>query len=138
MSTTLEQTAVIPDLAASEPAVTVSEAAAVRISELIEEEGNYNLKLRVSIHGGGCSGFQYGFAFDTTVGPDDTVFEKTVIDPSEKIPVAHTVSVIVDPLSMMYLQGSQIDYIESLQGAHFTVKNPNAQTTCSCGSSFSI
>lgn len=124
-----------------EQAVSVTDAAALRISELIEEEGNYNLKLRVSITGGGCSGFQYGFAFDQTIRPDDAVFEKTLIDDSQNTNVQEgvlIVSVIVDPLSMMYLQGSQIDYIESLQGAHFTVKNPNAQTTCSCGSSFSI
>jgi iron-sulfur cluster insertion protein len=112
--------------------VSVTDAAARRIQELIVEEGNYNLKLRVYITGGGCSGFKYGFAFDEQMREDDCVAEKEVPDGSM------TISVLVDALSMMYLTGAVIDYIESLQGAHFVVTNPNAQTTCSCGSSFAL
>lgn len=111
-------------------AITFTDAAAKRVQELLAEEGNYNLKLRVYITGGGCSGFQYGFAFDEETKEDDTIVSKEV--------ESTTVEVVVDALSMMYLMGAQIDYQESLQGAHFVVKNPNAQTTCSCGSSFAI
>ncbi|MGE3320345.1 MAG: iron-sulfur cluster insertion protein ErpA [Candidatus Berkiella sp.] len=111
-------------------AITFTDAAAKRVQELLAEEGNYNLKLRVYITGGGCSGFQYGFAFDEETKEDDTIVSKEV--------ESNTVEVVVDALSMMYLMGAQIDYQESLQGAHFVVKNPNAQTTCSCGSSFAI
>lgn len=110
------------------PDITVTPAAVHRIQTLIEEEGNPNLKLRVYITGGGCSGFQYGFAFDEKVRDDDNVIE------SEEAKI----NVLVDALSMMYLTGAEIDYVETLQGAHFTIRNPNAQTTCSCGSSFSI
>ncbi|MBS0288140.1 MAG: iron-sulfur cluster insertion protein ErpA [Proteobacteria bacterium] len=120
--------------------VSLTPAAAKRIQELIIEEGNYNLKLRVYITGGGCSGFQYGFAFDEQIKEDDCVFEKEVsLDEEDGSGQGTmTVNVLVDALSIMYLAGAQIDYTESLQGAHFTVKNPNAQTTCSCGSSFSL
>jgi len=111
-------------------AISFTDAAAKRVQELLVEEGNYNLKLRVYITGGGCSGFQYGFAFDENTKEDDIVVSKEV----ETI----AVEVVVDALSMMYLEGAQIDYQESLQGAHFLVKNPNAQTTCSCGSSFAL
>lgn len=111
-------------------AISFTDAAAARVKELLTEEGNYNLKLRVYITGGGCSGFQYGFAFDEETKEDDTIVSKEIEDT--------TVQVVVDALSMMYLMGAQIDYQESLQGAHFLVKNPNAQTTCSCGSSFAI
>lgn len=121
--------------------VTFTMAAAKRIQSLIKEEGNYNLKLRVYITGGGCSGFQYGFAFDEAVRDDDAVIEKEVpLDDEEggSGGEAFKVNVVIDALSIMYLMGAEIDYIESLQGAHFTVKNPNAQTTCSCGSSFAL
>ncbi|MGD9593137.1 MAG: iron-sulfur cluster insertion protein ErpA [Candidatus Berkiella sp.] len=120
--------------------ISLSDAAAKRIRELIIEEGNYNLKLRVYITGGGCSGFQYGFAFDEQIKEDDCIVEQEVLpeDDDSSGEGAMTVSVVVDALSIMYLAGAQIDYTESLQGAHFTVKNPNAQTTCSCGSSFSL
>lgn len=119
----------------TEPAVSFTQAAAQRVKELIQEEGNYNLKLRVYITGGGCSGFQYGFAFDEAMKPDDYVVEKEVVDENKE---PFNVRVVIDALSIMYLAGAQIDYQESLQGAHFTVKNPNAQTTCSCGSSFAL
>lgn len=117
-----------------EAAISFTDAAAKRVQELLVEEGNYNLKLRVYITGGGCSGFQYGFAFDENVKEDDTIVGKEVSFGDEKL----TVEVVIDALSMMYLMGAQIDYQESLQGAHFLVKNPNAQTTCSCGSSFAL
>ncbi len=116
--------------------VTITQAAVKRVQELIVEEGNYNLKLRVYITGGGCSGFQYGFAFDENTKPDDCVIEEEVED--ESTGGMMVVSVVIDALSIMYLTGGEIDYKENLQGAHFTVKNPNAQTTCSCGSSFSL
>jgi len=118
-----------------------TDAAARRIQELIVEEGNYNLKLRVYITGGGCSGFQYGFAFDENTRPDDCVVEKEIpVEEGEGTSGSGTmtVNVVIDALSIMYLNGAEIDYVESLQGAHFTVRNPNAQTTCSCGSSFSL
>ncbi|MBS0288478.1 MAG: iron-sulfur cluster insertion protein ErpA [Proteobacteria bacterium] len=130
------------------PPVSLTPAAARRIQELIIEEGNNNLKLRVYITGGGCSGFQYGFAFDEETRPDDCVIEKEVsimqdeAPPEEEDGAAGSgiikVNLLIDALSIMYLTGAEIDYIENLQGAHFTVKNPNAQTTCSCGASFSL
>jgi iron-sulfur cluster insertion protein len=118
------------------PPIDLSQAAAERVRELILGEKNDKLKLRVYITGGGCSGFQYGFAFDEIDRPDDTLIQKTLTTDDSN--GAMVVNMVVDALSMMYLQGALIDYTESLQGAHFAVKNPNAQTTCSCGSSFSI
>lgn len=103
-----------------------SDAAASKVKSLIDEEGNDELALRVYVTGGGCSGFQYGFSFDETVNEDDTVVEK------------NGVRLLVDSLSYPYLVGSEVDYKESLQGAQFVIKNPNASTTCGCGSSFSI
>lgn len=106
--------------------ISLTDSAARKIRELIDEEGNPNLVLRVSISGGGCSGFQYGFAFEETIEEDDTVIDN------------HSVRVVVDPISLQYLDGSAVDYKEALQGAHFLVTgNPNAKTTCGCGSSFS-
>lgn len=99
--------------------------AALKVKALIEEEGNPALKLRVFITGGGCSGFQYGFTFDENVGEDDTVVEKC------------GVTLLVDPMSFQYLDGAEIDYTEGLEGAQFVIRNPNATTTCGCGSSFS-
>ncbi len=121
-------------------ALSLSMTAAKRIRELIIEEGNYNLKLRVYITGGGCSGFQYGFAFDEQIKEDDCIIEQEVQADEDDTSGEGTITVcvLVDALSIMYLNGAQIDYKESLQGAHFTVTNPNAQTTCSCGSSFSL
>ena len=100
--------------------------AVAKVRELIEEEGNPELKLRVFISGGGCSGFQYGFTFDELVNDDDFVVDKS------------GVQFLVDTMSYQYLIGAEIDYIDSFEGSQFTIKNPNAQTTCGCGSSFSV
>ncbi|WP_036573648.1 iron-sulfur cluster insertion protein ErpA [Nitrosomonas cryotolerans] len=107
-------------------ALLFTDNAATKVKQLIEEEGNDNLKLRVFISGGGCSGFQYGFTFDELVNEDDTVIEKD------------GVKLLVDPMSFQYLIGAEIDYQENLQGAQFTIKNPGASSTCGCGSSFSV
>ena len=103
-----------------------TEAAAGKVSGLIEDEQNPNLKLRVYISGGGCSGFSYGFTFDETQNDDDTVVTK------------EGVTLLVDSMSFQYLVGAKIDYLEDLQGARFVIENPNATTTCGCGSSFSV
>ncbi len=103
-----------------------TEAAAAKVSGLIEDEQNPNLKLRVYISGGGCSGFSYGFTFDETQNEDDTVVTK------------EGVTLLVDSMSFQYLVGAKIDYLEDLQGARFVIENPNATTTCGCGSSFSV
>jgi len=100
-------------------------AAAAKVASLIEEEGNPELMLRVYIQGGGCSGFQYGFTFEENVQEGDTEV------------VTDGVKLLVDPMSMAYLTGAEIDYSEGLQGAQFVIRNPNATTTCGCGSSFS-
>ena len=100
-------------------------AAAAKVRELIREEGNPLLKLRVYIQGGGCSGFQYGFEFDEQQSEDDFAV------------ATDEVTLLVDPLSLQYLVGAQVDYTESLHGAQFVIRNPNAKTTCGCGSSFS-
>ena len=99
--------------------------AATKVKALIEEEGNADLKLRVFVSGGGCSGFQYGFTFDEMTNDDDTIVEK------------NGVQLLVDPMSYQYLVGAEIDYTDSLEGSQFVIKNPNATTTCGCGSSFS-
>ncbi|MAZ79003.1 MAG: iron-sulfur cluster insertion protein ErpA [Legionellales bacterium] len=103
-----------------------SVAAASKVKELIEDEGNDALMLRVFISGGGCSGFQYGFTFDEEVGEGDTVVEN------------EGVKLLVDPMSFQYLSGAEIDYSEGMEGAQFVIRNPNASTTCGCGSSFSV
>jgi len=102
-----------------------SEAAAMKVKQLIDEEGNAALKLRVFVQGGGCSGFQYGFTFDEEINEDDTVMDK------------NGVQLLIDSMSYQYLVGAEIDYKEDLEGAQFVIKNPNATTTCGCGSSFS-
>ena len=102
-----------------------SDSAAGKVKELIEEEGNPALKLRVFVTGGGCSGFQYGFTFDEEVNEDDTTMEK------------NGVTLLIDPMSFQYLVGAEIDYSEGLEGAQFVIRNPNATSTCGCGSSFS-
>ena len=107
-------------------AITLSERAANKVRELITEEEEPNLKLRVFITGGGCSGFQYGFSFDEEAAEDDAFIERD------------GVTVLVDPLSYPYLAGSEVDYSEGLEGSRFVVNNPNAVTTCGCGASFSI
>lgn len=101
-------------------------AAAAKVRELIAEEGNPALKLRVYIQGGGCSGFQYGFEFDEASEDGDVAV------------VTDQVTLLVDPLSLQYLQGATVDYVESLHGAQFTIRNPNARSTCGCGSSFTV
>lgn len=102
-----------------------TDSAAGKVKSLIEEEGNSNLKLRVFVSGGGCSGFQYGFTFDEAVNDGDTAVEK------------NGVTLLIDPMSYQYLVGAEIDYTEGLEGAQFVIRNPNATTTCGCGSSFS-
>jgi len=101
-----------------------SEAAAMKVKQLIDEEGNAALKLRVFVQGGGCSGLQYGFEFDEQVQDGDTCVENL------------GVKLLVDPMSVQYLTGAEIDYREGLEGAQFVIRNPNATTTCGCGSSF--
>jgi len=103
-----------------------TDAAAAKVRELVAEEGNPNLKLRVYISGGGCSGFQYGFTFDEASDADDLALENG------------GVTLVVDPLSLQYLMGAEVDYAESLAGAQFVIRNPNAKTTCGCGSSFTV
>lgn len=103
-----------------------SDAAAAKVKELITEDENPNLKLRVYVTGGGCSGFSYGFTFDEKINPGDTVIEK------------NSVTMVVDAMSLQYLVDGTVDYIDGLEGSRFLVNNPNATTTCGCGSSFSI
>ena len=105
--------------------INFTDSAAQKVAQLIEEEGNPDLKLRVFVQGGGCSGFQYGFTFDEIVNEDDTSMEK------------NGVTLLIDSMSYQYLVGAEIDYKDDLEGAQFVIKNPNAQSTCGCGSSFS-
>ncbi|HWH46294.1 MAG TPA: iron-sulfur cluster insertion protein ErpA [Burkholderiales bacterium] len=102
-----------------------TDSAASKVKQLIDEEGNPSLKLRVFVTGGGCSGFQYGFTFDEAVNEDDTSMEK------------NGVMLLIDAMSFQYLAGAEIDYQEGIEGAQFVIKNPNATSTCGCGSSFS-
>jgi iron-sulfur cluster insertion protein len=108
------------------PALVFTDAAAAKVGELIREENNPGLKLRVFVSGGGCSGFQYGFTFDENIEEGDTCVEN------------QGVRLLVDPMSFQYLMGAEIDYREGLEGAQFVIRNPNASTTCGCGSSFSV
>lgn len=108
------------------PPVVFTDAAAHKVGELIRDEDNPNLKLRVFISGGGCSGFQYGFTFDEAVEDGDSQVEN------------QGVTLVVDPMSVQYLMGAEIDYKEDLSGAQFIIRNPNAQTTCGCGQSFTV
>jgi iron-sulfur cluster insertion protein len=103
-----------------------SDSAADKVKALIVEEGNDDLKLRVFVTGGGCSGLQYGFTFDEITNEDDTILEK------------NGVHLLIDPMSYQYLIGAEIDYTEGLEGAQFVIKNPGATSTCGCGSSFSV
>lgn len=103
-----------------------TDSAANKVQELILEEGNPELKLRVFVSGGGCSGFQYGFTFDEIANEDDTQLVK------------NGVTLLIDPMSYQYLVGAEIDYSEGLEGSQFVIKNPNATSTCGCGSSFSV
>jgi iron-sulfur cluster insertion protein len=120
-------------LAEMQPII-ITENAANKIWELITEEENFQLKLRVFITGGGCSGFQYGFSFDETINEDDTVIVKeSGKDQNNNI---IKVQLLVDPMSLVYLVGAEIDYKSDLTGEQFIIRNPNAKTTCGCGSSF--
>ncbi len=111
--------------AATQDPLLFTDSAANKVKELIEEEGNADLKLRVFVSGGGCSGFQYGFSFEEEVNEDDTVLNK------------NGVQLLIDPMSFQYLAGAEIDYQEGVGGSQFVIRNPNATTTCGCGSSFS-
>ena len=116
----------IQNLAEEMPAPLIfTDSAADKVKQLVDEEGNPELKLRVFVQGGGCSGFQYGFTFDEVINDDDTQMNK------------NGVTLLIDAMSLQYLGGAEIDYKEDLQGAQFVIKNPNATTTCGCGSSFS-
>lgn len=110
----------------NEEPIKFSENAASKVSEMLAEEGNAELNLRVYVTGGGCSGFQYGFTFDETINDDDTRVER------------NGVTVVIDPMSLQYLSGAEIDYTENVSGSQFVIRNPNATTTCGCGSSFSV
>jgi iron-sulfur cluster insertion protein len=114
------------DLQAPPAAIIFTDSAAAKVKDLLIEEGNDNLKLRVFVQGGGCSGFQYGFTIDEDVNEDDTTLEK------------NGVALLVDPMSFQYLVGAEIDYKEDIEGSQFVIRNPNATTTCGCGSSFSV
>src|SRR5699024_10025248 len=109
-----------------EDALVFTDAAALKVGELIAEEGNANLKLRVYVSGGGCSGFQYGFSFDENVDDDDAQIEK------------QGVTLLIDPMSALYLSGAEIDFSDGVEGAQFVIRNPNAATTCGCGNSFAV
>lgn len=127
----------------STSAIIFSDNAAKKVYELICEENNFELKLRVYIQGGGCSGFSYGFAFEEKVNEGDTVIEKKLQkedDQDEGGSGSGTglVRLVVDPISFQYLMGAEIDYRDDEKGAHFVIRNPNAKTTCGCGSSFSV
>ena len=115
-----------PVWSGAESALNFTDAAAEKVGQLIRDEGNSQLKLRVYIQGGGCSGFQYGFTFDEEIQDGDTQVEN------------QGVTLVVDPLSVQYLSGAEIDYRDDLTGARFIIRNPNATTTCGCGSSFSV
>lgn len=106
--------------------ITITESATVKLKDILAEESNTNLKLRIFVQGGGCSGMSYGFTLDETANDDDFVLNES------------DVSILVDSMSGQYLQGATIDYKDDLMGSSFTIINPNAQTTCGCGSSFSI
>ena len=118
--------AATPDVNEVPAPLVFTDSAADKVKQLIEEEGNPELKLRVFVQGGGCSGFQYGFTFDEDTNEDDTTMSK------------NGVTLLIDSMSYQYLVGAEIDYKEDLQGAQFVIKNPNATTTCGCGSSFSV
>ena len=107
--------------------LTVTESAVAKIQDILAEENNQALKLRVFVQGGGCSGFSYGFTFDEIKNEDDFEF-----------PIGTEYNMVIDAMSMQYLQGAKIDYQEDITGSQFVIKNPNAQSTCGCGSSFSV
>jgi iron-sulfur cluster insertion protein len=120
--------AIVETPAFDEPPVPIvfTDSAASKVAELVAEEGNPDLKLRVFVQGGGCSGFQYGFTFDEVTNEDDTQMNK------------NGVTLLIDAMSLQYLVGAEIDYKDDLEGSQFVIRNPNATTTCGCGSSFSV
>lgn len=120
------------DISPATSDIQFSVSAADKVAELIKEENNFNLNLRVSISGGGCSGFQYGFSFDEEINEDDTVITQKCSDGSS------SVKLLIDSMSYQYLHDAEIDYIQGIQGEQFVIRNPNAKTTCGCGSSFSM
>lgn len=120
------------DISPTTSDIRFSVSAADKVAELIREENNFALNLRVSITGGGCSGFQYGFSFDEEVHDDDTIVIQHCSDGTT------AVKLLVDSMSYQYLHDAEIDYIQGIQGEQFVIRNPNAKTTCGCGSSFSI
>lgn len=122
----MSDTATVETATPTEDVLIFTDAAAGKVRELIEQEGAPGLKLRVFVSGGGCSGFQYGFTFDEQVEDGDSVVEKD------------GVQVLVDPMSSIYLAGAEVDFVDGLQGEQFVIRNPNATTTCGCGSSFGI
>ncbi|WP_066092689.1 iron-sulfur cluster insertion protein ErpA [Xanthomonas massiliensis] len=126
MSTLVSLPNAAPGYQSLERPLDFTPAAAAKVRELIAEEGNADLALRVYIQGGGCSGFQYGFEFDENRAEDDLAVQ------------TDGVVLLVDPLSLQYLMGAEVDYTEGLTGAQFVIRNPNARTTCGCGSSFSV
>src|SRR5882757_4861129 len=125
MSAVADNIITSPDVDAPPPPRVFTDSAASKVKELVDEEGNPDLKLRVFVQGGGCSGFQYGFTFDEVMNEDDTAMEK------------EGVTLLIDAMSYQYLVGAEIDYKDDLEGAQFVIKNPNATSTCGCGSSFS-
>jgi len=126
MSTLVELSLATPGYQSLERPLDFTASAAAKARELITEEGNPALKLRVYIQGGGCSGFQYGFEFDEHQSEEDVQVN------------TDGVGLLIDPLSLQYLMGATVDYVENLNGAQFTIRNPNAKTTCGCGSSFTV
>ncbi len=120
------------DISPTTSDIRFSVSAADKVSELIKEENNSKLNLRVSISGGGCSGFQYGFSFDEEVNEDDTVIIQQCSDGTS------SVKLLVDSMSYQYLHNAEIDYTQGIEGEQFVIRNPNAKTTCGCGSSFSM
>ncbi|MBT9599399.1 MAG: iron-sulfur cluster insertion protein ErpA [Vitreoscilla sp.] len=115
-----------PVLPEGAEAITITDAVVGKVAEMLAEEGDPALRLRVFVTGGGCSGFQYGFAFDDESQPDDVCVERGAI------------TVVVDAMSLQYLMGAEIDYEDKLEGARFVIRNPNASSSCGCGSSFSV
>lgn len=120
------------DISPTTSDINFSVSAADKVAELLKEENNFKLNLRVSITGGGCSGFQYGFSFDEEINEDDTVVIQQCSDG------VSSVKLVVDSMSYQYLHDAEIDYTQGIQGEQFIIRNPNAKTTCGCGSSFSI
>ncbi|WP_236580417.1 iron-sulfur cluster insertion protein ErpA [Rubrivivax sp. A210] len=116
----------MPTLAEGAAALNISDAVVAKVAEMLAEEGDPSLQLRIFVTGGGCAGFQYGFAFDDQVKEDDTRVERGAV------------AVVVDAMSLQYLVGAEIDYEDKLEGARFVIRNPNANSTCGCGSSFNV